>query len=259
MSAAPACRPGEPQHRTLRGAVVAVRWKGGNRYRDRAAIRVAQRLALGLPKPAVARAERTDEAAIDALLARDGFAEAIAAWQAILDESSPDFMARLEKLCRIALHNALMEWDVGAAFFARRELRQGRDPARVLAERVRARAQRPPRPLPPLAPVAPMGPLPPPDPAYDPLDALVRRSEAALHRDVLAEQAVAITAAQAAGQGTAAAARQALARKRAAATASRRLIPLRHGLFVCAATGELVEPDPAAAEDDAEPRQTRGP
>ena len=235
--------------------MVAVRWKGGNRYRDRAAIRVAQRLALGLPKPAVARAERTDEAAIDALLARDGFAEAIAAWQAILDESSPDFMARLEKLCRIALHNALMEWDVGAAFFARRELRQGRDPARVLAERVRERAKRAPRPLAPSAPVAPLAPLPPLDPAYDPLDALVRRSEAALHRDVLAEQAVAVTA-QAAGPGTAAAARQALARKRAAATASRITHRLCQGTGTLALLGDRPLAGPRAV---AEPRRTRAP
>ena len=245
---------GEPQDRTLRGALVAVRWKRGNPYHARDAVRIAQRLALGLPKPAVAKAERTDEAAIDALLAQDGFAEVIAAWQAILDEDAPEFMVRLEKLCRIALHNALMEWDVGAAVFARRELRQGRNPARTLAERVRARAKQPPRPLPPVAPLAPLGPLPPLDPDYDPLAVLVRRSEAALRDAVLAEQTV-----QAMAQAsTAEAATKALAGKRAA---PRRLIPLRHGLFRCLDTGELVEPDAATAQATGEdqPRQTRAP
>ena len=83
---------------------------------------------MGLARPAVARAEGTDEAAIDALLARDGFAELIASWRDILDESSTDFMARREKLCRIALTDALAEWDLGAALFAQRELGQGREP-----------------------------------------------------------------------------------------------------------------------------------
>ena len=106
-------RAHEPQDPVLRAGLAAVRWKRGNPYCDRATLRVAQRFAFGLDKPAVARAEGTDEAAIDALLAQDGFAEVIASWRDILDESSPAFMARLEKLCRIALTNALAEWDVG--------------------------------------------------------------------------------------------------------------------------------------------------
>ena len=137
----------------LRAGLAAVRWKRGNPYCDRTTLRVAQRFAFGLAKPAVARAEGTDEAAIDALLAQDGFAEVIASWHDILDESSPAFMARLEKLCRLALTNALLEWDVGAALFAQRELAQGRDPARTLARRVRAQAKR--TPAPPRAPRRP--------------------------------------------------------------------------------------------------------
>ena len=100
-------RAREPQDPVLRAGLAAVRWKRGNPYCDRTTLRVAQRFAFGLDKPAVARAEGTDEAAIDALLAQDGFAEVIASWRDILDESSPAFMARLEKLCRLALTNAL--------------------------------------------------------------------------------------------------------------------------------------------------------
>ena len=141
-------RAREPQDPVLRAGLAAVRWKRGNPYCDRTTLRVAQRFAFGLDKPAVARAEGTDEAAIDALLAQDGFAEVIASWHDILDESSPAFMARLEKLCRLALTNALLEWDVGAALFAQRELTQGRDPAQTLARRVRAQAKRTPRAAP---------------------------------------------------------------------------------------------------------------
>ena len=171
----------------LRAGLVAVRWKRGNPYCDRTTLRVAQRFAFGLDKPAVARAEGTDEAAIDALLAQDGFAEVIASWHDILDESSPEFMARLEKLCRIALTNALAEWDVGAALFAQRELTQGRDPAQTLARRVRAQAKR--TPAPPRAPEPP-GPPPLPNPNYDPLDALVQRSASGLRQAVVLEHAI---------------------------------------------------------------------
>ena len=183
----PPLRAREPQDPVLRAGLAAVRWKRGNPYCDRTTLRVAQRFAFGLAKPAVARAEGTDEAAIDALLAQDGFAEVIASWHDILDESSPEFMARLEKLCRIALTNALAEWDVGAALFAQRELGQGRDPAQTLARRVRAQAKR--TPAPPRAPEPP-GPPPLPNPAYDPLDALVQRSAAGLRQAVVLEQAI---------------------------------------------------------------------
>ena len=71
----------------LRAGLAAVRWKRGNPDCDRTTLRVAQRFAFGLDKPAVARAEGTDEAAIDALLAQDGFAAVIASWDDILDWS----------------------------------------------------------------------------------------------------------------------------------------------------------------------------
>ena len=138
----------------------------------------------------------------------------IASWHDILAESSPAFMARLEKLCRLALTNALLEWDVGAALFAQRELSQGRDPAQTLARRVRAQAKR--TPAPPRAP-APPGPPPLPNPNYDPLDALVQRSARGLRQAVVLEQAIQTGATRQTGvAATMAAARKALALKRGA-------------------------------------------
>ena len=251
----PPLRAHEPQDPVLRAGLAAVRWKRGNPYCDRTTLRVAQRFAFGLDKPAVARAEGTDEAAIDALLAQDGFAEVIASWHDILDESSPAFMARLEKLCRLALTNALLEWDVGAALFAQRELTQGRDPAQTLARRVRAQAKR--TPAPPRAP-APPGPPPLPNPGYDPLDALVQRSACGLRQAVVLEQAILTGATRQTGvAATMAAASKALALKRGAGPAAPRPIALRHGQLARPVTAVPVEPAPAAMA--AGPRRTRAP
>jgi hypothetical protein len=251
----------EPQDRLMRAGLVAVRWKRGNPHCDRRTLRVAQRFALGLAKPAVARAEGTDESAIDALLAQDGFAEIVASWQEILDESSPEFMARLEGLCRIALTNALSEWDVGAALFARREMNQGRDPARTLAKRVQAQACRSAA-LPPVREPAPPGPPQPPNPAYDPLDALVARSTAGLRRAVVLENAVLAGAPAQPDPGnraSMAAAQRAPAQKRTATPSQPALIALRHGLFARVDTFEIVEASHGAHPVAAEPRRTRAP
>lgn len=247
----PPLRAHEPQDPVLRAGLAAVRWKRGNPYCDRTTLRVAQRFAFGLDKPAVARAEGTDEAAIDALLAQDGFAEVIASWHDILDESSPAFMARLEKLCRIALTNALMEWDVGAALFAQREINQGRDPAQTLAKRVRAQAKR--TPAPPRAPEPPRRP-PLPNPNYDPLDALVQRSASGLRQAVVLEQAIQ-AGAQAGAAATMAAARKALALKRGVRPkAVPRPIAPQHGQLPSPVEAVLAEPTVAAG-----PRRTRAP
>ena len=156
----------------------------------------------------------------------------IASWHDILDESSPAFMARLEKLCRLALTNALLEWDVGAALFAQRELTQGRDPAQTLARRVRAQAKR--TPAPPRAP-APPGPPPLPNPDYDPLDALVQRSACGLRQAVVLEQAILTGAARQTGvAATMAAARKALALKRGAAPSLPRRARSRCGMGLLA-------------------------
>jgi hypothetical protein len=205
----------------------------------------AQRFACGLDKAAVARAEGTDEAAIDTLLTQDGFAEVIAGWQDTLDEGSPEFMARLENLCRIAL----AEWDVGAALCAQRELGRGRvqPQARQTPAPAFARAAEPPAPW--LAS----------SPGPDPLDALVQRSAAGLRQAVVLEHAIQAGAQTAAGEttdvaATVAAAGKALALRRVRHTTSPRLIALRHGVHGSGATAVAVSSAIAAG-----PRRIRGP
>jgi hypothetical protein len=211
-------------------------------------------MICGLDKAAVARAEGTDEAAIDTLLTQDGFAEVIAGWQDILDEGSPEFMARLENLCRSALTSALAEWDVGAALSAQRELGQGRDPALTLARRVRARAKRTPAPAfaraaePPIPWLAFI-------PGPDPLDALIQRSAAGLRQAVVLEHAIRASA-QTADDETpmVAAAGKALALRRVRHTTSPRPIALRDGMHGSGATAV-----PVSSSIVAGPRRTREP
>ena len=179
-------RAAEPSGRLARAAVAAAQPRRPLHLGDRRPIRIAQRLALGLGPAEVAQTEGAAPAEIEALLAQDGFAELVAAWQELLDEPTPAFLARLEKLCRIALHNALTGADLGAALFCRRELARGRDPVATLLDGVRARARRAPRspPAPPASPAAT-----PPRRNCDPLDALVRRRTAVLREAVVAEHA----------------------------------------------------------------------
>ena len=183
-------RAREPQAPGQRALLASLRGRRDPFCHPRRPIRVAQRLALGLSKAAVARAEGQDEAFVDRLLAEDGFPELIDAWARILEEPSAAFMARIEKLCRIALHNALLAADVGAALFARRELACGRDPARTLMQRIEAQARRRP-PAPVAAAARPRaGPR-----SRDPLNAVVARSAAALRGAVVLEHAAQTAAA----------------------------------------------------------------
>ena len=215
--------PGDPFSRQ---ALVGLRWRKGNPYQDRRAIRVSQRLAAGMSVAEVARAEHSDEPAIEGLLARKGFAALVESWRAMAEQPEAEQTARLVKLARIAIENALDDWDMGAAFFVLRENTQGRDPAHTVAKRIVASAKRSaaaaPHPAPTVEP-PPAPPATPPAPPrpYDPLDALVRRQTAALRRAVLAEQAVrTVAAAEVAAEGAAAtmaAARKALAMKADAA------------------------------------------
>ena len=97
-----------------------------------------------------------------------------------------------------------------------------------------------------------------PNPDYDPLDALVQRSASGLRQAVVLEQAILTGATRQTGvAATMAAARKALALKRAAEPAAPRPIPLRDGLLARAATAVPVEPAPAAMA--AGPRRTRAP
>ena len=78
-----------------------------------------------------------DEAAIEELMAQDGFRELAAAHEELLAEPPEAAMARLVGLARLALENALsVDWDVGAALFVLREHKRGRDAAETVAKGV---------------------------------------------------------------------------------------------------------------------------
>jgi hypothetical protein len=117
-----------------------------NPYARRDWIRASQRLASGLTPKQVARTEGTDEGAIEGLLAQDGFRELVAAHEEFLAEPPEAAMARLVRLARLALENALSaDWDVGAALFVLREHKRGRDAAETVANGVVAASRRAPR------------------------------------------------------------------------------------------------------------------
>lgn len=257
----------EPAHPFLRAGLVSTRWRKGNPYARRDWLRMSQRLAAGLSAREVARAEAVEEAAVEDLLAQEGFRALVESYRALAERPVEEQTARLVRLARIAIENALAaDWDMGVAFFVLREHEAGRDPAETIAKRVVAAARKGPA-----APAAPPSPVPaaPADPprAYDPLDALVRRQTAALRRAVLAEHAaheaaVADSRAEAAAEpaaplpgaaATAAGARQALALKRQGASTLPRGTP--HGPVVRPAEAEPPAPGcrPAAAPAPAAP------
>jgi hypothetical protein len=95
----------------------------------------------------VAHAERRDEAAIQGLLAQDGFRELVASWEALAAKPPEEQTRQLVVLARQAIHNALADWDIGAAFFVLREDERGRDPALTLAKGVVASCRRRCRPI----------------------------------------------------------------------------------------------------------------
>ena len=159
---------------------------------------------------------------------------------------------RLILLARQALERALALDDAPVAVFVLEEEARDRDPAATLADGVlkaKARALRPPaeqpaeaapRPL-PLGPAAhhdaprhrPPAPRHPGRGRHPPRGG-AGRGRAAPHHRRGAQHALALK------QG-----------------AERPILPLRHGLFVYADTGELVEIDPAPEED--QPRQAQAP
>jgi hypothetical protein len=208
----------EPAQPILRAGLVGARCRRGNPYLRRDVFRVSQRLAAGMSVAEVARAERTEESAVEALLAEDGFAELVESYKALAELPAEEQTARLVRLAWLAIENALADWDMGAAFFVLRENAQGRDPAATIAKRVAASARRTTAAaFPPAAPPPPVQAAPRSPRTYDPLDALVHRQTAALRRAVVAEHAVreaaAAPVAREATAPTGAAATMAAARK----------------------------------------------
>ena len=192
----------------------------------------------------VARTKGTDEAAVESLLAQDGFRELVAAHEEFLAEPPEAAMARLVRLARLALENALsVDWDVGAALFVLREHKRGRDTAETIAKGVVAASRRASRgtTFPPL-PAQPAATPPTCERPYEPDRRLIERGAARVRQTVVEEHAIRHAAAKGAMAepvapppgviATVAAARKALAMK---ASAARRLA----GGTASAARGEL--------------------
>ena len=159
-------------------------------------------------------------------------------------------------LARQALERALLyDWDASAACFVLEEDAHGRDAAVSLAESVLQGQARALKPLPPLKPPGP--PSLALSERCDPLRTFMQRGVARLRGEILAEDAIRRVAEAAAEppptQVTAARAALALRRRKPRPA----LVPLRHGLFLDPATGELVGPQPPARADG--PRQAQAP
>jgi hypothetical protein len=128
-------------------------------------LRLAHRLAAGVPKARAAAAERIAEAELDALLARPDFAELLSTVRELRDLPDDEKLAKLEAAAWTVLQLALADGDVRAALFVMHERRLGRDPRRTLATRAiaaerRAAATAEPRPAPAPAPRPPALPGP---------------------------------------------------------------------------------------------------
>jgi hypothetical protein len=247
----------------LLAAVTAGR-RARNPYARRGWLRVSRRLACGLTPHQVAVAERTDEAAIEGLLAQEGFREVVAAYEDFLSLPPADAMAKLVRLARMALENALSDWDLGATLFVLREDKLDRDAAETLAKGVLATSRRKPAATAAAPPSAATDPPPPGTRPCEPGLRLLDRGAARLRRAVIEEHAVQ----RAAGVGpgpvgggadTVAAARKALAAKAAAPTspAQRLARQLNYGTGLSAPTPHgAPAPRPSAP---AQPRRPRPP
>ena len=215
-------------------------------------LRIAHRLAAGLPPRAAALPEGGDEALVQRLLEREEFRAVVAGARGDLAAPPAAHRKRLVLLARQALERALALDDAPVAVFVLEEEARDRDPAATLADGVlqaKARALRPPaeRPAKPR----------PGRYRWDPLRTMMHRGTARLRHAIQAEDAIrhaAVRAAAAPSRTTAEGAQHALALKQGA---ERPVVALRHGLFAYADTGELVEFDPAPQED--QPRQAQAP
>ena len=229
-------------------------------------LRIADRLAAGMPAEAAGLPDGRDGRMVAELLAREEFRALVAAAEEQLAAPQERHRQQLVIMARQALERALVLDDAGAALFVLEEEAQGRDPCATLADGV-LRGRR--RALASAAMPAPPQPDARPRPGryrYDPLRRMMHRGSARLRRDVAVEAALRHAAALATGSqaepsATRVAAERALALKRAAPAVPPLPAPapvmLRRGLCPRNRAPEPVASDPAAA--GAHPRRTRAP
>ena len=156
-------------------------------------LRIANRLAAGLPPRAAALPEGGDEKLVERLLEREDFRGFVAASIECLAEPEAVQRKRLVQLARQALERALMSDEAPVAVFILEEESHDRDPAVTLAEGVmKARAARPPAEKPAK-----------PRPGryrWDPLRRMMQRGAARLRDDIQVEDAIRHAALQAAAE-----------------------------------------------------------
>jgi hypothetical protein len=209
-------------------------------------LRIADRLAAGMPPHAAALPEGGDESMVMGLLEREDFRGLVAAARALQEEPPEASRKRLVILARQALERALA-WDDDprAALFVLDEEAKGRDPAATVAEAV----AKGPRPRPPAEP----RPRARPPCPYDSFTSMCGRSRRALAEAVRGEDAV--RRAATARLGTAEAAKRALAMRRAAAAST----TARPDHRPRPADAKSSTADPVTRHTARGPRRTRGP
>ncbi len=241
-----------PETPYLMAAVLSGRRRPRQRPGAKDWLKIAHRLAAGLPPRAAALPEGGDETLVARLLEREEFRAMVEGSRDDLAASPEAHRKRLIGLARQALERALLCDDAPVAVFVLEEEAHDRDPAVTLAEGVlkaKARALRPP-------------PRQPPKPRpgryrWDPValdDAPRHRPAAPRHRCRGRHPPRRHPGRAEPPRTTAEGAQHALALQQGA---ERPIVALRHGLFAYADTGEFVEFDPAPQE--VEPRQAQAP
>ena len=209
-------------------------------------LRIADRLAAGLPPKAAALPEGGDEAMVAGLLEREDFQALVEAARAWHEDSDETARRKLVVMARQALERA-MDWedDPRAALFVLDEEARGRDPAATVAAAVLKRPRRAPAPSDGIRSRPPR--------LHDPMSALCARTRRRLADEVRGEAA--IRHATAARLTTAEAAKRALALRQAAQNPRGTGAPRRPGTAVAASGPGEPRPRPAGRG----PRRTRGP
>ena len=209
-------------------------------------LRIADRLAAGLPPAAAALPEGGDEAMVAGLLQREDFQALVEIARAWHEDSDEAARRKLVVMARQALARA-MDWedDPRAALFVLDEEARGRDPAATVAAAVLKRPRRAPAPTDGIRSRPPR--------LHDPMSALCARTRRRLADEVRGEAA--IRHATAAGRTTAEAAKRALALRQAARNPQRADAPRRHARAGDPSGPGAPVPRPAGHG----PRCTRGP